>query len=345
MAFEQFCLKWNNFQSNILTAFESLQSTEDLADVTLACEGTTIKAHKFILSACSPYFRTIFKENPCSHPVVILKDVHYSDLIALLNFMYHGEVMVSKEQLQTFLKTAEVLQVSGLKSLPDLCQKMKTKRIIQEIEPECAKKQRIERKQDKIEDRQPNEQENKTTTPILPVDSIKIEAEDAPSDTESFPEKQDSPGKDKSLLEAALEVKDAPASILERSLTSQANSVKTNLAEIKCESIPRKPPEESNKREIDDSDHMTNSNDSIGNGGVSATPAPSITEPPVHHSSQCGTCPHCKLPFTNQSSLKYHVRLVHSELLNLYCCHLCPLTFGFRYGYKKHMADVHSVRT
>ncbi|KAG5893680.1 hypothetical protein JTB14_021976 [Gonioctena quinquepunctata] len=75
MTSKHFCLKWTRFQSNILSAFESLQNTEDLADVTLTCDGINIKAHKFILSACSPYFRTIFKENPCPHPIVILKDV------------------------------------------------------------------------------------------------------------------------------------------------------------------------------------------------------------------------------------------------------------------------------
>lgn len=61
MTSKQFCLKWNNFQNNILNAFESLQNTEDLTDVTLTCEGINVKAHKFILSACSPYFRTVFK--------------------------------------------------------------------------------------------------------------------------------------------------------------------------------------------------------------------------------------------------------------------------------------------
>lgn len=61
MSTKHFCLKWTRFQTNILSAFESLQTTEDLADVTLTCEGINIKAHKFILSACSPYFRTIFK--------------------------------------------------------------------------------------------------------------------------------------------------------------------------------------------------------------------------------------------------------------------------------------------
>lgn len=63
-----------------------------------------------------------------------------------------------------------------------------------------------------------------------------------------------------------------------------------------------------------------------------------------HHSSQCGTCPHCGQIYSNQSALKYHVRLVHSDLTNMYCCHLCPEAFDFREGYKKHMSEAHSIR-
>lgn len=78
MSTKHFCLKWTRFQSNILSAFESLQATEDLADVTLTCEGINIKAHKFILSACSPYFRTIFK--------VYIKVAHFKLQTLLMNF-------------------------------------------------------------------------------------------------------------------------------------------------------------------------------------------------------------------------------------------------------------------
>lgn len=61
MAAEQFCLRWNNFQSNIASALGSLKAEQDLVDVTLTCGGKSVKAHKVILSACSPYFRAVFK--------------------------------------------------------------------------------------------------------------------------------------------------------------------------------------------------------------------------------------------------------------------------------------------
>ncbi|XP_076055821.1 uncharacterized protein LOC143033965 isoform X6 [Oratosquilla oratoria] len=111
---QQFCLRWNNFHTNITSAFESLRDDEDFVDITLACEGRQIKAHKMVLSACSPYFRSLLKGNPCQHPIVFLKDVTFANLSSILDFMYHGEVNVSHNELATFLKTAEALKVRGL---------------------------------------------------------------------------------------------------------------------------------------------------------------------------------------------------------------------------------------
>ncbi|MCL4122270.1 UNVERIFIED_CONTAM: hypothetical protein GTU68_066258 [Idotea baltica] len=111
---QQFCLRWNNFHTNITSAFESLRDDEDFVDITLACEGRQVKAHKMVLSACSPYFRSLLKGNPCQHPIVFLKDVTFANLASILDFMYHGEVNVSHNELATFLKTAEALKVRGL---------------------------------------------------------------------------------------------------------------------------------------------------------------------------------------------------------------------------------------
>ncbi|CAD7078554.1 unnamed protein product [Hermetia illucens] len=73
-------------------------------------------AHKLLLSACSGYFKEIFKENPCPHPVIIFKFIKYEDLQAIIEFMYQGEVNVQQEALQSFLQTAELLSVQGLTS-------------------------------------------------------------------------------------------------------------------------------------------------------------------------------------------------------------------------------------
>ncbi|XP_053678632.1 modifier of mdg4 [Anopheles nili] len=111
---QQFSLRWNNYTTYIAGAFDALRYEEDLVDVTLCCEGRKIRAHKILLSACSPYFKDVFKENPCQHPVIIFKNVRYTDLMSLVEFMYQGEVSVPQEQLPSFLHTAEILAIRGL---------------------------------------------------------------------------------------------------------------------------------------------------------------------------------------------------------------------------------------
>jgi len=111
---EKFCLRWNDFESNISEAFRELREDKDFFDVTLACDDEQIQAHKVILSACSPFFRAILKRNRHEHPLLYLKGVKYIDLMAVLNFMYHGEVNVAQEELNSFLAIAEDLKVKGL---------------------------------------------------------------------------------------------------------------------------------------------------------------------------------------------------------------------------------------
>jgi len=114
MSSDKFCLRWNDFESNISVAFRELREDKDFFDVTLACDDEQIQAHKVILSACSPFFRSILKRNPHSHPLLYLRGVKYSDLLSVLNFMYHGEVNVAQEDLNSFLAVAEDMKVKGL---------------------------------------------------------------------------------------------------------------------------------------------------------------------------------------------------------------------------------------
>lgn len=111
---QQFCLRWNNYQSNLTSVFDQLLQSESFVDVTLACDGHSIKAHKMVLSACSPYFQTLFFDNPCQHPIIIMRDVKWPELKAVVEFMYKGEINVSQDQIGPLLKVAEMLKIRGL---------------------------------------------------------------------------------------------------------------------------------------------------------------------------------------------------------------------------------------
>merc|ERR1712096_345822 len=123
---EKFCLRWNDFQANISEAFNEIRDEKDFFDVTLSCGSRQIQAHKLILSACSPFFRSILRQNPHQHPLLYLKGVQFTDLQAVLNFMYHGEVNVAQEELNSFLSVAEDLQVKGLTQSNTAAAKPKT---------------------------------------------------------------------------------------------------------------------------------------------------------------------------------------------------------------------------
>ncbi|XP_017151203.1 longitudinals lacking protein-like [Drosophila miranda] len=114
MANKKFLFRWNDHQHSQIGMFESLRVTETLVDCSLAAEGKSLKAHKVVLSACSPYFAALIRGQDDKHPIFVLKDVKYQELRDLMDYMYRGEVNVSLDQLDAFLKAAESLQIRGL---------------------------------------------------------------------------------------------------------------------------------------------------------------------------------------------------------------------------------------
>nr|XP_023020034.1 longitudinals lacking protein, isoforms H/M/V isoform X48 [Leptinotarsa decemlineata] len=111
---QQFCLRWNNHQSTLVAVFETLLANGILVDCTLAAEGKHLNAHKVVLSACSPYFEALLSKHFDKHPILILKDVKFQELEAMMDYMYKGEVNISQDQLGALLKAAESLQIKGL---------------------------------------------------------------------------------------------------------------------------------------------------------------------------------------------------------------------------------------
>ena len=135
---DQFCLRWNNYHCNMTSVINQLLAEEAFVDVTLACDGARIKAHRVklsfilhfitssftysfwlvaqvVLSACSPYFQRVLLDNPCKHPVLILPvGVGHADLRAIVEFIYRGETYVTRDQLSSIVRVAELLKIKGM---------------------------------------------------------------------------------------------------------------------------------------------------------------------------------------------------------------------------------------
>ena len=112
---EQFCLKWNEFNSNASEEFCLLRNEDFLQDVTLVAEDNTqIGAHKLVLSSCSDYFKNIFRNNKHSHPLLCLEGLTSDDIKRLLDYIYDGELKIFQEDLDNFLAMAQRFKLKGL---------------------------------------------------------------------------------------------------------------------------------------------------------------------------------------------------------------------------------------
>ena len=81
---EKLCLKWNDFQENLNSAFAVLRNDQDLADVTLVCEdGTQIETHKVTLASSSPFFMEVLKKNKHPHPLIYMRGLKAETLGAM----------------------------------------------------------------------------------------------------------------------------------------------------------------------------------------------------------------------------------------------------------------------
>lgn len=111
---QNFCLKWNNHKTNMIDVFEELRQNENFTDLTFVLDtGEKLKCHQIVLAACSGFIQ----ENchmiaPIDQFIIILsKETRFKDLVALITYIYRGEVNVTAEDLPEFLKLAESLQV------------------------------------------------------------------------------------------------------------------------------------------------------------------------------------------------------------------------------------------
>ena len=117
---EKLCLRWNDFQQNIVSSYKELHKGSGFSDVTLVCEEDQhFEAHRIILAACSPFFSRVLKGNKHSHPMIYMRGLKAKDLEATLSFIYHGEANIYQEDLDAFLALAEELQLKGLERNED----------------------------------------------------------------------------------------------------------------------------------------------------------------------------------------------------------------------------------
>ena len=88
-------------------------TSNDFADVTLVCDDKKkLKAHRNILSACSPVFKNMLKiDQQSNHPVIYLRGIQHLQMEAILKFVYLGETSIHQDILTEFIQTAKLLEI------------------------------------------------------------------------------------------------------------------------------------------------------------------------------------------------------------------------------------------
>ena len=105
----------SKFRTKVL---KNLYEDDNFTDVTLACEdGHQLKAHRAVLSTCSPFFQNILKKNQSNNMVLYLSGTNYKDLSSILKFVYLGECDVPMNEVDNFLFTAKCLKVDDLQEV------------------------------------------------------------------------------------------------------------------------------------------------------------------------------------------------------------------------------------
>lgn len=109
-------LQWSDRMPSLNNLFLDLFETNTLNDVTLSCQDGFLRAHKIILSACSPYFKSIFEENPCKHPTIVLRRIQMEDMSKILEYIYLGSISVHPTKLDNIIKIGSDLGIEGFQN-------------------------------------------------------------------------------------------------------------------------------------------------------------------------------------------------------------------------------------
>ncbi|XP_022227467.2 protein bric-a-brac 1-like [Drosophila obscura] len=112
---QQYCLRCKYPYSKAQMMFSQLLDRGCFCDVTLACEGQMIRAHRVVLCACSTFFDSVLTSCASERdPIIIMKDVTFAEVKCLIEFMYKGEINVEHASLPSLLRAADELKIKGL---------------------------------------------------------------------------------------------------------------------------------------------------------------------------------------------------------------------------------------
>merc|ERR1712001_776187 len=118
---DKYTLNWHTFTDHVQLMFKDLYEEGKYSDVTLVCDDQTqFKAHKIVLTACSPVFKKIIDNNPSQHALIYLRGIQSFEMESILQFMYLGEGKCYQERMREFIKVAQDLEVKEISDVVEM---------------------------------------------------------------------------------------------------------------------------------------------------------------------------------------------------------------------------------
>ena len=109
-------LIWQSYPDHLREMMQNMMQADNFTDVTLVTDDKkSIKAHRNILSACSPVLNNILKlHSQPNHPIIYLRGIQYSEMESILQFIYQGEARFAEYRLNEFLSVSQSLEIKQL---------------------------------------------------------------------------------------------------------------------------------------------------------------------------------------------------------------------------------------
>ena len=102
-------------KTHIVSTLSTLCKENSFTDVTLVSDDQIpFKAHKFVLSTCSPIIRNLLLDNIHPHPVIFLRGVKQQELQYILQYIYTGEVILNTNCVNQFFEAAKYLDLNEM---------------------------------------------------------------------------------------------------------------------------------------------------------------------------------------------------------------------------------------
>ena len=109
---EDVFVQWKNYHEQFRFSIMEMRRTGDFCDVTLMCEDGEVQAHQMVLITGSEVFSRMLKGRKRDQKVQ-LKGITKDELRLILDYIYNGQAVISKNEIDSFFKKGNLLGLLG----------------------------------------------------------------------------------------------------------------------------------------------------------------------------------------------------------------------------------------